>query len=63
MKNAQSILEEAKGILEAVTVLVSDLQAIADAPAIIPAPVVEPTDTEVDVVLSDGTTKTFVPKV
>lgn len=26
-------------------------------------PVVAPTDTEVDVLLSDGTTKTFVPKV
>lgn len=27
------------------------------------APVVEPTDTEVDVLLSDGSKKTFVPKV
>lgn len=27
------------------------------------APVVAPTDTEVDVILSDGSTKVFVPKV
>ena len=29
--------------------------------AITPAPVVAPTDVEVDIVLSDGTTKKFVP--
>lgn len=36
--------------------------AVAAATAeITPAPVVEPTDVEVDIVLSDGTTKKFVP--
>jgi hypothetical protein len=31
--------------------------------AVTPAPVVAPTDTEVDILLSDGTTKKFVPAV
>lgn len=36
--------------------------AVAEATAAItPAPVVQPTDTEVDILLSDGTTKKFVP--
>ncbi len=29
--------------------------------AITPAPVVEPTDTEIDILVSDGSTKKFVP--
>lgn len=32
-------------------------------PTATPAPVVAPEDVEVDLVLSDGTKKTFVPKV
>jgi hypothetical protein len=33
-----------------------------EASSVTPAPVVAPEDVEVDIVLSDGTTKTFVPK-
>lgn len=32
-----------------------------DQSTVTPAPVVAPTDTEVDILLSDGTTKKFVP--
>lgn len=32
-------------------------------PTVTSTPVVTPTDVEVDLVLSDGSTKTFVPKV
>jgi hypothetical protein len=36
--------------------------AVSAAVAAVPAaPVVEPTDTKVDILLSDGTTKEFVP--
>lgn len=55
MKTLQEVLANAQQ-------LVIDLQALADAPVVTPAPIVEPTDTEVDVILSDGTTKKFVPK-
>jgi len=54
MKTLNDILVEAQ-------TLVADIQALVDAPAVTPAPVVAPTDTEVDILLSDGTTKKFVP--
>ncbi len=54
MKTLTDILVEAQ-------TLVVDIQALVDAPAVTPAPVVAPTDTEVDILLSDGTTKKFVP--
>lgn len=61
MKTAQDLLNEAQAILASVTALVADLQVVVDAPN--STPVVAPEDVEVDLVLSDGTTKTFVPKV
>lgn len=39
----------------------TDAAVAAAVAAAAPAPVVAPTDTEVDIVLSDGTTKKFVP--
>lgn len=49
MKTLADIIVEAQQV-------VSDLQALPT------APVVTPTDVEVDIVLSDGTTKKFVPQ-
>jgi hypothetical protein len=39
----------------------TDAAVAAAEQAITPAPVVSPTDVEVDIVLSDGSTKKFVP--
>jgi len=39
----------------------TDAAVAAAVAAIKPAPVVAPTDTEVDILLSDGSTKKFVP--
>lgn len=50
MKTLQEVLVEAQAV-------VTDLQALVDAQV----PVVTPETTEVDLVLSDGTVKKFIP--
>lgn len=39
----------------------TDAAVAAAVAAITPAPIVEPTDTEVDIQVSDGTVKKFIP--
>jgi hypothetical protein len=58
MKSLKEIIVELDAVRSQTVQLLSDLQALSDSTS--PAPT--PTDVEIDVVLSDGTTKKFVPQ-